>query len=91
MNIDAVSQFAMQAPLPAQSSLTGADAGRQFDAMVWRMLLESGAFPGVAGAEDGEWSVLGGVLTQVLADDLAAHYELGFGRLLLTQAGTQED
>lgn len=90
MNIDALAQFAVATPLPAPGSLTAADTSRQFDAMVWRMLLGSGAFPGVVGAEDGEWSVLGGVLTQVLADDLAAQYELGFGRLLLTQAYKQE-
>lgn len=89
MNIEAISQFAMQPPVTGTGISSPADAGRQFDAMVWRMLLESGAFPGVTGAEEGEWSVLGGVLAQVLADDLAGQYELGFGRLLLSQADKQ--
>jgi hypothetical protein len=84
MDVGSISMLAM--PLAAPDGVAKTDAGRQFESLLWQMLLEHGAFP--AEAEDGGmWSVMGGVVTQVLADELARENDLGFGRALLAQNG----
>lgn len=85
MDIGNVSMLALPAATP--DSARSGDVGRQFESLLWQMLLENGVFPADAGNDGGMWSVMGGVVTQVLADELARENDLGFGRALVAQAG----
>jgi hypothetical protein len=83
MDVGGMSMLAL--PPPAATGTAPADVGRQFESLLWRMLLESGAFPVASQDDGGVWSVMGGVVTQVLADELARENDLGFGRAMLAQ------
>lgn len=89
MDVGAISLGSMPAVWTTARPVGTVETSRQFDAMIWQVLLQSGAFP--MGLEDqgGEWGVMGGVLTQVLADELSRQYELGFGQAVLAQAKSQ--
>lgn len=87
-----IASLGITAPMPAQlpTGTRSSDAAAQFDAMFYRLLLQTAhSMPGMAGGNKAEQALFGGMITDFFAQE-AARQQSAFGAMLLTIDGQEK-
>jgi hypothetical protein len=81
MELSAIPLLPPQSPVGAATTPEG--AARAFEAMLWEMLVRETHLLRMDDAESANLGMLGSMLDQVLASQLAGSVDLGIGRIAL--------